>query len=425
MTAYELIIIGGGPGGYEAAAHAGKHGLKTLLIEKQTLGGVCLHSGCIPTKTLLAAAHFYNKIKKQANLFNIKVDSVVLEYTKVIERKDRLIARLVKGIEKLMSDSGVTVLTGEAELLPGKRVMVAGVEYTAQNIILATGTVPANLPNIPADNIRVFNSTQLLLRKELPHAMSIIGGGAIGLEFADIFSSLGVAVTVYEILPKLLPLEDQEAVEIVKKSLQQRGVQFVIGAAVPPLDQLPGDIVLLAAGRKILTEYIKDPALRTGIKNEIVVTETMETTVPGVYAIGDLNNKLLFAHAASFQGIAVVENILHNKNNPLDLMKVPKVMFTGPQIASIGITSGVNQDIKKAPLTILGKAQAENQTEGFLKLFVGASGIIEGAVLVAEAADALIGEAVVLVNKAITVTELAQMMHPHPTLSEIYSEVLK
>lgn len=425
MNQFDLIIIGGGPGGYESAAHAAKHGLRTLLIEKHNLGGVCLNTGCIPTKTLLAAAHLYHKIKKQANLFNIKVENVSLEYAKLIERKDRLTMRLVKGIEKLMTETGVTVISGEAELQAGKKVSVNGEIYTATNIILATGALPADLPGFATDGVKLLNSTQLLQRKELPQSISIIGGGVIGLEFGDVLSSLGVAVTIYEVLPKILPFEDQEAVETVKKALQQRGVKFVIGAPVPPVDQLPGEIVLLAAGRKIPTEYIKDTAITKGTKGEVLVSETMETAISGVYAIGDLNNKALYAHAATFQGLAVVNNILNQTVHPVDLTKVPKVIFTGPQIASLGRTDGVAQEIKKMPLLMLGKAQAENQTEGFIKLFLNTAGVIEGVVLVAEAADALIGEAVVLVNQGLTWQDLAKMMHPHPTLSEIYSEVLK
>lgn len=425
MNQFDLIIIGGGPGGYESAAHAAKHGLRTLLIEKHNLGGVCLNTGCIPTKTLLAAAHLYHKIKKQANLFNIRVENVSLEYAKLIERKDRLTMRLVKGIEKLMTETGVTVISGEAELQAGKKVIVNGATYTATNIILATGALPADLPGFATDGVKLLNSTQLLQRKELPQSISIIGGGVIGLEFGDVLSSLGVAVTIYEVLPKILPFEDQEAVETVKKALQQRGVKFVIGASVPPVDQLPGEIVLLAAGRKIPTDYIKDTAITKGPKGEVLVSETMETAVSGVYAIGDLNNKALYAHAATFQGLAVVNNILNQTVHPVDLTKVPKVIFTCPQIASLGRTDGVAQEIKKMPLLMLGKAQAENQTEGFIKLFLNTAGVIEGVVLVAEAADALIGEAVVLVNQGLTWQDLAKMMHPHPTLSEIYSEVLK
>jgi dihydrolipoamide dehydrogenase len=387
---------------------------------------VCLNSGCIPTKTLLASAHLYHKMKKQAALFNIKVEGLTLDYLKLVERKDRLTVRLVKGIEKLMTDSQVTVITGEAVLTPGKKVIVNNETYTADSIILATGAIPADLPGFLTDGVRVFNSTQLLLRKELPQSISIIGGGVIGLEFADVLSCLGVAVTIYEVLPKILPFEDQEAVETVKKSLQQRGVTFVIGAPVSPVDELPGEIVLLAAGRKIPTEYIQDIGITKGSKGEVLISETMETAVPGVYAIGDLNNKALYAHAASFQGIAVIDNILHKSTHAIDLTKVPKVIFTGPQIASIGRTDGENQEIKKIAMLMLGKAQAENQTEGFLKLFVHKdTKVIEGVVLVAESADALIGEAVVLVNKKVTLPELAQMMHPHPTFSEIYTEVLK
>ncbi len=425
MSVYDLLIIGAGPGGYESAIRAGKLGLKTLLIEKEKLGGVCLNAGCIPTKTILASVHFLEKLKK-ANLFNIKLGEPVLDYPKVIERKDRLIKRLQLGIEKQLQGGKVEIVYGQAELWPDKLVKVGGKEYTAKNIMLAAGTEPADLPGLKADNQKIFNSTQILNLQVLPKTFGIIGAGAIGLEFADIFSSLGVAVTVTDILEKILPQEDTEAVSLLVKMLEHKGVKFNLGPLADKFNPDNYEKVLVAAGRKINNEFIKDQQIKLGPKKQVLVNEYMETSLPGIFAVGDINDLALYAHAATYQGLKVVENIYSRKPKKIDLSNIPKVIFTGLQLASVGRTDGVSQMIKKLPLLMLGKAQAENQTEGFLKLFIEQkTDLIQGAVIVADNADALIGEALVLVNNKVTTRSLSDLIHPHPTYAEIFTESLK
>jgi len=422
---YDLIVIGAGPGGYEAAAHAAKNGLKTLLIEKQHLGGTCLNTGCIPVKTLLAAVHFKQKIQK-ANLLNIKVEKAELDFPGLIDRKDRLTKRLQKGIEILLKDSGVETIFGEAKLLPGKIIEATGEKYTADNIILATGGAPGFLPGISPDGKWLITNEQLLNNKTIPASLAIIGAGVIGLEFADIYSRLGSKVTLIDIIPELLPAEDREAIELMQKSLQRAGCAFLLGSKIEKIaDQMifladgqavPADICLLAAGRRIITDYIQDPAMQKTERGAITVDENFQTNIPGIYAIGDVNGLALFAHAATRQGLSVVEKILSNTTTAPAL--IPRVVFTSPQIASIG---QYTDRIKKVSLSMLGKAQAENQTEGFLKLFLDEQDIIVGSVIAAENADALIGEAIVLINNKTKYQDLKKMIHPHPSWSELFT----
>jgi dihydrolipoamide dehydrogenase len=410
MSGYDLIIVGAGPGGYEAAAHAGKHGLRVLLIEKELLGGTCLNRGCIPTKNLLAAAHFWHKLNR-SSIFNISVENPKFDFSKIIEKKDRLLLRLRKGVENLLKQSKVELLSGEAELLPNKIVRVNGQEYTAANIILAAGSSPAQLPGLSGQE-NVLDSTQILAMEKIPKTMAIIGAGAIGLEFADIFNSFGTEITVLEILPQVLPMEEREAVETLQKTMEQNGIKFKCRVKIKKIqagqveldngEKIDAEIVLTAAGRK----------LNSGL--------------PGIYAIGDINNRALYAHAATYQGLKVVDNIINKTNSPIDLTLVPRVVFTSPQIAALGKVDGVGQRIKKMPLMMLGRAQAENQTVGFIKIFTESdTGVIEGVVIVAENAESLIASAVVLVNKCVTVAELAEMIHPHPTFAELFSEAVK
>ncbi|MDR2430999.1 MAG: NAD(P)/FAD-dependent oxidoreductase [Candidatus Margulisbacteria bacterium] len=426
MKKYDLIVIGAGPGGYTAAARAAKHGLKTLLIEKTRLGGTCLNSGCIPVKTLLASAHLLQKIQK-AGLFNIKVENPALDFPALIDRKDRLIKRMQKGIETLLRDSGAETIFGEARLLPGKIVSTASAEYTADNIILATGGAPGTLPGLEPDGEWLITSEQLLNRKTLPASLAIIGAGVIGLEFADIYSRLGVKVTLIDVLEQLLPAEDREAAALLQKSLERAGCVFLLGRKIEKIaDKLiclgggqtaAADLCLLAAGRRVSADYIQDPAVQKTPGGAVTVAENFETSIPGVYAIGDANNLALYAHAAIYQGRAAVNHILQAKPVAAPAI-MPRVIFTAPQIASLGEHTG---DCRKMPFNLLGRAQTENQTEGFVKIFLDKDGVIAGCVIVSENADALIGEAVALINTRAKYAGLKNFIHPHPGWAEIFN----
>jgi dihydrolipoamide dehydrogenase len=419
---YDLIVIGAGPGGYETAIHSGKNGLKTLLVEKAKLGGVCLNSGCIPTKTLLHSVHAYKHISS-FRMLGITVKEAEIDYEKVIARKDRLVARLIKGIEKQLSDANVKVIHGEATLDENKTVKINNNEYTAKDIIIATGSKPIEIPGITVDHKKYFNSTSILNLKELPKSITIIGSGYIGLEFADMFSSLGVKVTITEMMGEILPAFDQEAVDLVVSKLKKQGCSFNLNTKFEAATD-ESEIVLCSVGRKPFANAFAE-TVELGKRGEIIVDENYKTSLDNVYAIGDVNCKAMLAHAATFQGLKVVDMLI-GKTNKINIGPIPSVMFTSPQIAQVGNINGENLAVKKESLMMLGKAQAENNTEGFVKLFYDKkTNIIEGAIVVSEIADALIGEALVLVNKQVTINELSNMIHPHPTMSEIFFEAVK
>ncbi|MDR1452636.1 MAG: NAD(P)/FAD-dependent oxidoreductase [Candidatus Margulisbacteria bacterium] len=432
MKKYDLLVIGAGPGGYAAAARAAKGGLKTLLIEKQQLGGACLNNGCIPVKTLLGAAHFLQRIKK-ASLFSISVEKAELDFDALLDRKDRLLKRLQKGIEIFLKDSGVETLFGAAKLLPGKIVSVTPSSGTsgdiaANYIILATGALPGTIPNLQTDGQWLLDNIQLLQNKTVPSTLAIIGAGVIGLEFADLYSRLGSQVTLVDVLPELLPQENREAVGLMQKSLERAGCQFLLNSKIEKIENktlylnggqtVAAELCLLAAGRRAATDYILDPAVRKDAKGFVSVNENLQTSVSSIYAIGDVNNLALYAHAATYQGLAAADNLLAKTPQVINQTVMPRVIFTSPQIASVG---QYTDKCRQSPLALLGRAQTENQTEGFLKLYLDTQDIIVGCVIVSENADALIGEAVALINTQTKYAALRKMIHPHPSWAEWFT----
>ncbi|GBR76025.1 dihydrolipoyl dehydrogenase [Candidatus Termititenax persephonae] len=441
MKKYDLIVIGAGPGGYEAAARAAKQGLQTLLVEKQQLGGACLNNGCIPVKTLLGAVHFLQQIKK-ANLLNIQVEKAELDFAALIDRKNRLLTRLQKGIALLLQTSGVETLRGEAKLLPGKIVSVTppaeasdgeiavktSAEYTADNIILATGSAPGVLPGITPDGGWLLDNSQLLRSKTIPATLAVVGAGVIGLEFADIYSRLGCRVTLIDVVPELLAAEDSEAAALLQKSLERAGCRFLLNSSVTKIEDktlclnsgetVAAEQCLLATGRRAQTDYILDSAVQKNAKGYVLTAADLQTTVPGIYAVGDCNGLALYAHAATYQGLAVADNLTLKNPRAINQTVLPRVIFTSPQIASVGYYT---DRCAKIPLARLGRAQTENQTEGFLKIFLDPQDTIVGCVIVAGNADALIGEAVVLVNTRTKYADLQKMIHPHPSWAEAFA----
>lgn len=390
-SAFDLIIIGAGPGGYEAAIHAGHRGLKTLLVEKNKLGGTCLNVGCIPTKHWLTIAHSFTS----SSAFQAE------HWGELVSKTQRLIVRMQKGIEKQLLEAKVDLVYGEADR-EGKNVTVAGRSYTGKHIMIATGSSPGIIPGLVPDGKRIFTSDTIFNLPQLPASIAIVGAGVIGLEFADIFSGLGVKVTLYDILDKPLPKEDQDALKLIIRQLERKGCIFKLGAAAETHQE---DIILVAAGRKT---------------PKLAVNEYCETAEPEVYAVGDVNGKALYAHAATYQGLKVVDNILRPKKT-INLNCVPRVLYTAPQLAAVG---KVTETCLSFPFSGLGRAQAEGRTEGFVKIYLDQK-VIVGCVLCAENADALIGEAVVLINLGCTLDRLSDMMHPHPSFSEIFYEVSK
>lgn len=435
MEKYDLIVIGAGPAGYDVADLSARHGLKTMIIEKDLPGGTCLNRGCIPTKALLASAHLYAKIKSSARTLGLTVGELGFDYAKIAARQERLVKRLASSLEKGLNNSPLTYLKGSAEILPQKIIAVNGEKYQADKIVIATGSETMLLPGFVLDGDRVIGSTEALNLQELPAALLIVGAGVIGLELADLFSTFGVKIYLVDILTKMLPTVDTEALKMVRSRLERQGCEFILGDSVKEYDnnkvvlnsgrELNVQKILLAAGRKYNSELVKDNSIARGRRGEIIVDDNFETTLPGVFAVGDINGLSLYAHAASAQGQLVLNNILHNKKELFDSALVPAVIFTQPQIALLGKTDGIAQQVKELALNMNGMAQAANSTEGFIKLFINEqTAIIEGVVIVAENAESLIGTAVVLINQQVAVEDVLKMIFPHPTTTEIFRDCL-
>jgi len=420
---YDLIVVGGGPGGYDTAAYAANMGLKTLLIEQNEIGGTCLNRGCIPTKALLHSAHLLREIKG-AGYFGINTDNISVDWNKIIQRKDRLIKRMQRGIEATLKQ--VTVIKGTASLNDDRSISINNDKYTSENIIIATGTTPANIPGITIDEEFVKTTDTIMDIKELPNTLVIIGGGVIGVEFADIFASFGVQVTIIELAADIVTGIDEDARTILKKVLISKKVRFINSTSVKKIskesktlvlssdEQISCDQVLMSIGRTANTNGFKD--IEINEKGYIQTDDHLETNRSGIFAVGDVNGLSLFAHSATYQGLRVIDYIKTWDWKSNDL--IPIVIFTAPQIATIGET---NCNYQKADLMMVGRFQIDNDTEGFVKLFHNNEGIIIGATIVSQKAESLIGEALALINSKIKISELRNMIHPHPSASEIFT----
>lgn len=438
----DLIIIGSGPGGYRAAEHAAKNGLQVIIFEKEYAGGTCLNCGCIPTKTLCHAATLQDK-----------------DYSLALQHKNAVVEQLRSGVEMLMTMPGITLIEGCASFKDNHTVTCNGEDYEAENIIIATGS-QTKLPPIegipsPLNSPLIVTSTELLNLDHVPERLVIIGAGVIGLEFASIFNAFGCEVTAIEFLKECLPAIDSDIAKRLRKSLEKKGINFYLQASVKRIgiegvtfehknkeETLSADVVLIATGRKPNIEGLNLGTAgiaydNKGIKVNPQTFETvraeetaskLSTLDPQpstkIYAIGDVNGQALLAHAATMQGIHVVNEILGKKDNiRLDIM--PAAVFTTPEVASVGLTEdqckeqGVNYSCKKGLYRANGKALAMDETEGILKLIAAEDGTILGChILGAHAAD-IAQEVAVLMNFNSTVQQLRDIVHIHPTLSEI------
>jgi len=422
---YDLIIIGAGPAGYEAAIYAGKKGINTALIEKNKIGGTCLNNGCIPTKVFLHAAHLYSSFKT-SSYFGITVENVDFSWGKIIARKDRLLKRMQKAIENDLNN--VELISGEAILKNKKIVEINGEEITADNILLASGTKPLEINNLKVDNKFIFDTNQIMNLKKLPKSICIVGGGVIGIEFADIFSSFGIKVAIVELLPDILVNQDLEAKELVKKSLEQKGVEFHLESSIKDVSNrkisltnstsFETEALLVTIGRQPNTKCFS--TLDLDKKGFVLVNEYFETSQTGVYAVGDVIGRNMFAHTATYQAIKVIDKIFSNTWNYQEY--VPAVVFTSPQIASIGAITG---ECITIPLSKISRYQIDNQTTGFMKVFFREDRRITGMAIVADNAESIIGQGVILVNKHIQIDELKDFIFPHPSHSEFLGEIIK
>ena len=419
MTTTDLIIIGAGPGGYRAAEYAAKQGLKVVIFEGSEVGGTCLNVGCIPTKTYVHSSTF----------------------AEARERMAQVVPQLRQGVEGILSHPNITLVCSRATLLPSSGEEGPGVEadhevYTATNIIIATGSETKWLPIKGIDDPRVVDSTGLLNLETLPKRLAIIGAGVIGMEFASVFNRFGSEVTVIEYLKECLPALDSDIAKRLRKYLEKQGITFKMKTAVENIADIDADVILMATGRKPRVQAdFANAGIEFDERKGITVDDNFETTVKGVYAIGDVNGKQMLAHAAEMQAIRAVNHII-GKTDAIDFSIMPAAIFTEPEAACVGPTEdqlkerlrvgeqgsgmqGIAYEVKKSFWRANGKALAMGETEGLLKLFVSPDGLILGCHAYGAHSADIVQEVSVLMCKHTTIAELADMVHIHPTLSEI------
>lgn len=437
MTEFDNIIIGAGPGGYELAAELASRGESVAVMENRHVGGTCLNRGCIPTKCLCATAEAVEEAR-HASMFGVNLIIESIDYKAAKSRMETVVGTLRSAIDSLLK--GCTVIHGTATLMPDNRVECAGEVYKAiKRIVIATGSVPSALPIEGAE--LAISSDEALALDELPDSIAIIGGGVIGLEFASIFNSLGVKVTVIEYCKEVLPNLDAELAKRLRTALSRQGIEFAVGAKVEKIERnshfltvvyqgkrgeatVDASTVLMAVGRKPLVPSGADTAgVELTPRGFIAVDEYMRTSAPGIYALGDVNGLSMLAHSASAQGrvVAFDNPALFNAD------AVPSVVFTTPELACVGPTSaaldarGVSYHTIKRPYGASGKALAAGQEQGIVKMLIGEDDTILGiSILGAHAAD-LIAEATILVTDHVKASEVAKRyIHAHPTLSELF-----
>ncbi|MCH7842859.1 MAG: dihydrolipoyl dehydrogenase [Chloroflexi bacterium] len=445
---YDLVVIGSGPGGYVAAIRASQLGLKTAIIEKEELGGVCLNWGCIPSKSLLKNAEIVSYFKR-ADEFGLKMDNFHADYSVAIDRSRKVVDRNTKGVAFLLDKNKVDHIQGTAKIVGAGKVEIApdGNVLEAKNIIIATGARPRSIPPLPIDGEKIITSRESIVLSDLPSSIVIVGGGAIGVEFAYIYKMYGVQVTIVEMLPRLVPSEDEDISAQLERAFKRHRIDFLTGAGVTGVDTsgagvtvtvdkdgaaqtLECDKVLVAIG---VQPNVEDLGLETvGIATGrigIVVDEKMATNVAGIYAIGDVNGKLPLAHVASAQAVVAVENIAGLETQPLDYAYMPRATYCMPQIASFGLTEAQareqGKEIKIGTFNVQanGKALAMGEDAGLIKLVVDAKhGELLGGHLIGPEVTELLGELSMTRLLEGTVLELGWAVHAHPSLSEMLKE---
>jgi dihydrolipoamide dehydrogenase len=444
-----IIVIGGGPGGYVAAIEAAQHGADVTLIEKDKLGGTCVNRGCIPTKALVQTAQLFHDIGR-AQEYGITVEGFSFNFNEVSKRKGKIVAQLRDGVSYLMRKNKIKVVEGTAAIISSSMVKVSGKEereVSGDKIIIATGSEPSSIPVEGIDGSNVINSDDALEMDSLPESLVIIGGGVIGLEFAQIFKRLNVAVSVVEMMPQILPTEDSDIAKQLAKSMKQEGIDIYTGATVTRIGSVKGgakeisiirndtkttlrsDKVLVAVGRRPFTEHLGLERLGLALKNgRIIVNEHMETSDQNIYAIGDAVGGIMLAHKAMAEGRCAARNALGIKKR-MDYKAIPRCIWTSPEVAAVGLTEEEArrryETIKTAtfPLSANGKAKILGEAQGFAKIITESShGELLGVHLICPHATEMIAESVLGLTLEATHTELGETIHAHPTLSEVVME---
>jgi len=447
---FDVVVIGGGPGGYAAALYGAGAGLKVAVVEKDKVGGTCLHRGCIPAKEFLETAHVYRTVAG-AKEFGVNSDQPVVDFSVSQARKQRVVDTQWKGLQSTMKRRKITTINGYAQLAPNKIVKVSdGSDLTADNIILAAGSTPRTIPGFEVDGKFVMTSDEVLALDELPSSVAVIGGGAIGCEFASMMSDLGVKVTLLEALPKILAGCDADVADVVVKSFKKRGMDVHVG--VSGLSHKPGkstttvtwdggsvevEAIIVSVGRKPATDglFLGDTGVAVNDRGYIEVDEWMQTSAEGIWAIGDCVPTAQLAHVGYAEAMLAIKGILGEDATPIDYNAVPWCIYTHPEVAFAGYSEQAAKDagykvvVKKGPFSHVGRADIIGETTGIVKVIAedqgdGTGGRILGVHMVGPWVTEQLGQAYLSVNWQATVDEVAQFIQPHPSLSELFGETV-
>ncbi len=450
---YDIIVLGSGPGGYVTAIRASQLGYKVAVIEKESLGGICLNWGCIPTKALLKSAQVFDYLK-HASDYGLTIKEYDKDFSAVINRSRNVAGDMSKGVQFLMKKNKIDVIYGFGKLKPGKKVEVTdtdgkATEYEADHIIIATGARSRELPNLPQDGIKVIGYRQAMTLPKQPKKLIVVGSGAIGVEFAHFYNAMGTEVTIVEFMPNIVPVEDEDISKQMERSMKKAGVNIMTSASVERIDTsgagvkayvktatgevvLEADVLLSAVGIKTNIENIglEEVGIATD-RDKIIVNDYSQTNVPGYYAIGDITPGQALAHVASAEGINCVEKIAGLHVEPIDYGNVPGCTYATPEIASVGLTEkqakekGYELKIGKFPFSASGKAKASGTPDGFVKVIFDAKyGEWLGCHMIGAGVTDMIAEAVVARKLETTGHEILKAIHPHPTMSEAVMEAV-
>lgn len=448
MSKYDIIVLGSGPGGYVTAIRASQLGFKTAIVEKENLGGVCLNWGCIPTKALLKSAQVFEYLK-HAEDYGLSVKEYDKDFNAVVKRSRGVAEGMSKGVQFLMKKNKIDVINGFGTLKPGKKVEVDGTEYSADHIIVATGARSRELPSLPQDGKKVIGYREAMTLPEQPKKMIVVGSGAIGVEFAYFYNSMGTEVTIVEYLPNVVPVEDEDVSKQLERSFKKNGINIMTSAEVTKVDTsgkgvkatvktkkgeeiLEADVILSAVGIKTNIENIglEDVGIAVD-RDKILVNDYYQTNIPGYYAIGDVTPGQALAHVASAEGILCVEKIAGMHVEPLDYGNIPGCTYASPEIASVGLTEkqakekGYELKIGKFPFSASGKASAGGNKDGFVKVIFDAKyGEWLGCHMIGAGVTDMIAEAVLGRKLETTGHEVLKAVHPHPTMSEAVMEAV-
>ncbi|MFK2820814.1 dihydrolipoyl dehydrogenase [Flavobacteriaceae sp. LMIT009] len=448
MSKYDVIVLGSGPGGYVTAIRASQLGFKTAVVEKENLGGVCLNWGCIPTKALLKSAQVFEYLK-HAEDYGLSVKEYDKDFDAVVKRSRNVADGMSKGVQFLLKKNKVDVINGYGKVKPGKKVDVDGTEYSADHIIIATGARSRELPSLPQDGEKVIGYREALTLKKQPKKMIIVGSGAIGVEFAYFYNSMGTDVTIVEYMPNIVPVEDEDVSKQLGRSFKKNGIKIMTSAEVTSVDTsgkgvkatvktkkgeeiLEADMVLSAVGIKTNIENIglEDVGIVVD-RDKILVNDYYQTNIPGYYAIGDITPGQALAHVASAEGILCVEKIAGQHVEPIDYGNIPGCTYCSPEIASVGLTEkqakekGYDIKVGKFPFSASGKASAGGNKDGFVKVIFDAKyGEWLGCHMIGAGVTDMIAEAVLGRKLETTGHEVLKAVHPHPTMSEAVMEAV-